>query len=250
MERRYGYVQDKKDDRDLVCFAAASPVVLPTSVNISSHMPPIYDQGQLGSCVANAVCAAVEFERSRQKLADFMPSRLFVYYNARALEGTIDQDAGAMIRDGVKTINWKGVCPERMMPYDITKFTNKPLMTSYAEAAKHEAVKYARVPQTLDALKQCLASGMPFVFGFEVYTEFESTAMAQGAEVLNLPGPHEVLLGGHAVTAVGYDDAKKAFFIRNSWGAAWGIAGHFWMSYDYIMSNLCSDFWNITLITA
>jgi C1A family cysteine protease len=174
-----------------------------------------------------------------------MPSRLFIYYNERVIEHTVDQDAGAMIRDGIKSVSKDGAPHETLWPYVITKFKDKPSAAAYKDAKKHTAVLYERLTQSLDQLKACLAAGYPFVFGFSVYESFESDAVAKTGKV-PMPKPKEKQLGGHAVLAVGYDDALKRFIVRNSWGTAWGLKGYFTMPYDYATDgNLADDFWTI-----
>ena len=116
-------------------------------------------------------------------LSDFAPSRLFIYYNERVMEHTVNLDNGAEIRDGVKSVNKQGVCPEEMLPYDIKKFADKPNAASYKAALKHQVLSYHRVQRTLDQMKGCLAEGFPFVFGFTVYDSFESTTVAKTGKV-------------------------------------------------------------------
>ena len=125
--KRFGWVPDIPDARDFM-FSAPETVLLalPKRVNLTSKMPAVYDQGQLGSCTANAIGAAFEYEQLQQKQKDFMPSRLFIYYNERAIEGTVDSDSGAMIRDGIKSVAKLGVCPEDVWPYDVARFMEKP----------------------------------------------------------------------------------------------------------------------------
>src|ERR1019366_9337023 len=119
-----------------------------------------------------------------QKLKpDFVPSRLFIYYNERVMENSVNSDAGAQIRDGIKSIANQGDCPEKEWPYDIAKFTSKPGAECYQDAIKYKAVQYQRVPQILNQMKGCLASGYPFVFGFSVYTEFENESAAETGEI-------------------------------------------------------------------
>src|SRR5262249_42066954 len=155
----------------------------------------------------------------KQALADvFVPSRLFIYYNERVIEGTVDEDAGAMIRDGIKSVAKQGAPHERLWPYTIAKFQTKPPRAAYTDAAKHPAGLYQRLTQTPLQLNGCLASGCPFVFGFSVYESFESDAVARSGRV-EMPKPKEALVGGHAVMAVGYDDPSERFIVRNSWGA-------------------------------
>jgi C1A family cysteine protease len=240
--KHYGWIRDNPDQRDHLY---AAPVValaaLPASVDLRSKCPPVYDQGQLGSCTGNGVAAAVHFDRMKQKLSpDFVPSRLFIYYNERVIENTVESDSGAMIR---------GVCPESEWAYDITKFADKPSAKCYKDALKYKAVSYQRIVQSLNQMKGCLASGFPFVYGFTVYESFEGQKVAQSGSV-PMPAPKEKVLGGHCVVAVGYDDSQQRFINRNSWGTTWGMKGYFTMPYGYLTDpNLASDFWTIRVVS-
>ncbi len=241
----YGWVPDRPDQRDKLYSAIAKPPkTLPGKVDLSVQCSPVEDQGQLGSCTANALVGNLEFleRKAGQAVTDL--SRLFIYYNERAMEGTVGEDAGAAIRDGVKSLVKQGVCTEKKWPYQIAKFTAKPSAVCYKEAANRQVTSYHRI-LTLQQMKQCLAEGYPFVFGFTVYESFESAAVAKTGK-LNLPKPSEKNLGGHAVCAVGYDDTAKRFLVRNSWGADWGLKGYFTMPYTYASNNnLADDFWTI-----
>ncbi|MFN8316426.1 MAG: C1 family peptidase [Chitinophagales bacterium] len=248
--KRFGWTPDLPDQRDFRFLARPAMLrQLPKKVDLAKQMPIVYDQGNLGSCTANAIGAAFQFCLLKQNPAlAFMPSRLFIYYNERIILNTIQEDSGAMIRDGFKTINKQGVCPETMLPYHIAKFTQKPETKCYKEAEKHQAISYNRVTRNLNQMKACLAEGFPFVFGFSVYESFESTTVAKTGKV-NLPKQEESNLGGHAVLAVGYDENTKRFIVRNSWGDAWGKKGYFTMPYDYLLNeNLADDFWTVRLV--
>jgi C1A family cysteine protease len=238
------------DGRDHI-YAAPSPVVaaLPDKVDLRPQCPPVYDQGNLGSCTANAIGAAFEFDEIRQgQKSSFTPSRLFIYYNERVMEGTVNSDSGAMIRDGVKSVNKQGACPETDWKYDISKFAKKPPAKCYTTARRHQLLTYQRVIPTLSQLKGCLAAGFPFVFGFSVYSSFESSQVTKTGTV-PMPGANEELLGGHAVLAVGYLERRQRFIVRNSWGPRWGNAGYFSMPYPYLLQpTLADDFWTLRVV--
>jgi C1A family cysteine protease len=243
----YGWVRDLPDMRD---FAYSAPLLrfpkgLPGSVDLRPECPPVYDQGQLGSCTANAIGGAIEFDQIKQGVKPFVPSRLFIYYNERAMEGTIQQDSGAQIRDGIKSVGTLGAPPEKDWPYVIAKFKQRPPAVAYSDA-KHDVVSsYSRVAQDATQMRGCIASGFPFVFGFTVYDSFESQEVAKTG-IVPMPSQGEQVVGGHAVVAVGYDDDRRQFIVRNSWSADWGLKGYFMMPYEYLLTpHLANDFWTV-----
>lgn len=247
LNRGMGWVPDLPDGRDLLYAAPLKPLAkLPEKVDLRKQCPRVYDQGELGSCTANAIAGALEFNQMKQRLKTvFTPSRLFIYYNERAMEGTIESDSGAMIRDGVKSVVKRGACKESSWPYEIGHFREKPNKACYAEGRKHQAIQYMRVNQSLGQLKGCLAEGFPFVFGFAVYESFVSSEVEKTGEV-PMPRAREEFLGGHAVLAVGYDEQTQRFIVRNSWGKGWGKGGYFTMPFPYLVqSSLARDFWTI-----
>jgi len=243
--RNYGWRPSLPDVRDWTFESLGKNPTLPISVDLRKSDSPVEDQGQLGSCTANALTAAIQFIEKKDKDVYAPLSRLFVYYNERAIEGTISSDSGAQIRDGIKTLNKQGVCPETEWPYTVSKFKTKPTTKCFTDALKNVIVSYYSI-STLTAMKTCLASGYPFVFGFTVYTSFESDTVATTG-IVNLPIKGESVLGGHAVLCVGYDDITQRFIVRNSWGTSWGQKGYFTIPYTYLTnSKLASDFWYIT----
>lgn len=247
MTRKYGWIRQLPDSRDFV-YTFEKPVELPPSVDLRAKCPPVYDQGRLGSCTAQAIAAAFEYNHVRAKLKDWVPSRLFIYYNERKMEGTIPVDAGAIIQDGIKSVVKQGVCPEAEWPYKIERFAAEPSPKAYRSAAKHVIKKYSFIPQgDVNTMKQALAKRDVVVFGFSVYTSFESMEVARTG-IVPMPQPGERRLGGHAVLLVGYDEARQVFIVRNSWGADWGDKGYCYFPYAYLASNLCADFWVVSLV--
>ena len=214
-------------------------------VDLRSMCPLIYDQGILSSCTANAIAALLEFDRKKQKLNDFVPSRLFIYFNERMIEGNTTADDGAYIRDGIKSVVKYGYANESSWPYDEKSFAQKPNQKVYDEANKFKALKYFRLDNTnLDSLKSCLHDGYPFTAGLTLYPSFEDAEKRNG--LINLPYPNEAPEGGHAISIVGYNDSNQTFILRNSWGVDAGDKGYYYIPYSYVTdSNLTDDCWTI-----
>jgi C1A family cysteine protease len=253
----YGWRPDLPDHRDHLFGVEVAPAKLPAKVDLrdSGFMPPIYDQGQLGSCTANAAARLVEFDEKKQAQADVStPSRLFIYYYERVLEGTVGEDSGAELRDAAKVLANQGVPDESEWPYQIDHFTDAPTATVIADALKHRAVVYQRVIAGHGRLRAALASGFPVMFGFSVPESFESAQMADGSQpLLRLPEPGEKIVGGHAVAIVGYDWTAnpRRCIVANSWGPDWSRDGYFEMDSSWFdHSELASDFWVIRRISA
>jgi C1A family cysteine protease len=257
---KYGWRPDKPDHRDHRFAKLMAPAALPSFWDLRPQYPAPFNQLALGSCTGNAIASIVETDLIRQKklfpAGTYMPSRLFIYYNERVMEGTVNSDAGAEIRDGIKSIATLGVCSEKTWPYDVSKFTTKPPKTAFSEALKFKSVAYQRVNQDLLSMKSCIAGGNGFALGFSVYDSFESDAVASTG-IVPMPSATENLLGGHAVVAVGYNDTTvtvndvppQTMICRNSWGPYWGAKGYFFMPFAYLLNdNLASDFWNISVM--
>lgn len=198
----------------------------------------------MGSCTANALVGILEYLEKIHEIPFIDLSRLFVYYNERVIGNSVNEDSGAMLRDGIKTLVRQGVCPEKSWPYRIARFAVKPPASCYREALNYQVLSYQRI-LSLNEMRACLAEGFPFVFGFSVYESFESEQVARTG-IMPMPEFNERLLGGHAVMAVGYCDSKKRFIVRNSWGTGWGIRGYFTMPYAYLANRyLSDDFWTV-----
>lgn len=249
IKRRYGWKPDKLDDRDKL-YVPEYRVVPPSQVDLRAGFSAIYDQGELGSCTANAVAAHLDFNRHKQGEGYIEPSRLFIYYNERKDDGDVSEDAGSSIRESVKAVKKYGAVPEADWPYDISKFTIQPPQLSYTKAHKYSDLTYLRVIQAQTTMQLCLAGGYPFVTGISVYESFESPAVAASG-IVPLPGPSEQLLGGHAVVCVGYKlvNGSLHWIMRNSWGAKWGSAGYFYLPWRYLLDpSLSSDMWSLRVV--
>jgi len=246
----YGWVRDDPDHRDHA-FVAPPEILrnLPIRADLRPYLPQAYNQLQINSCTANATAAAMEFDEIRQGTGKpRTPSRLFIYYNERAIEGTVGKDEGASIRDGIKTIAKQGDCPEKLWPYYKRNLNVIPPRECYLRARHYKVVEYQRMRHNLEELKSCLASGYPFLLGFKVFESFEGEAVKRTGH-LNLPKKREKFVGLHAVLAAGYDDSIGRFFVRNSWGRKWGTKGYFTMPYEYLTDpDLAHDFWTIRVV--
>ncbi len=243
--RKYGWHPSNKPSKHprYAMPAHHSAANLPLSVDLTPECPAVYDQGQLGSCTANALAGLFQFLLMKLGKPSFVPSRLMIYWGERQIEGSVSEDAGANGDDGMTFLQNKGVCPETTWPYDITQFTQEPPTIAWAQAASHKLGS----PMTIDntqilQIKSCLANGYPIAFGFIVYPELESDQVANTG-VLPMPHLFERPIGGHEVLMVGYDDATQHFKIRNSWGPGWGLNGYFLMPYAYATNpKLAGDF--------
>lgn len=263
--RRFGWKPDFPDHRDHL-FSAPKAVLqaLPPRFDLTESDPrinfPIYNQGQIGSCTANALAAAVQFDRLKNgESPDFVPSRLFLYYNERAIEGSIANDSGAYLRDGMKSLQQTGICPEADWMYDATpalydggpfpvgsKAATQPSQQAYNDAANYTITSYQSLQQTLSQLQATLAAGFPFVFGFSVFSSWAHSE----ATIIPIPSDSESQVGGHAVLAVGYDNATALFKFRNSWGPGLGENGYFYIPYSYVTDDsLSADFWVINAVS-
>jgi len=230
-------------------YVAPHMAALPPMVDLRPEMPAVYDQDTLGSCTAHATSAILHYQGMKQgKSPVITPSRLAIYYNTRILEGTIKYDSGASIANSVKSVHQWGFCDETLCPYDISKFSRKPSLKVYAASTKNKITDYHSVNQTENDIKTALASGNPITFGFSVFQSFESEEVAKTG-IMPVPQTHEQILGGHAVTIVGYDDDRQSAIVRNSWSAAWGDHGYFWMPYSFLLNpSYADDFWLISQI--
>jgi C1A family cysteine protease len=243
MRHIFNLVPDRSDPRDVCFLAPPFRGLLPDKFDVREKMgaayPASYNQGELGSCTGNGLAFVLAFAHWLASGKTLSFSRLFIYFCERLAEGTVDQDAGAQIRDGIKTIARQGACLESTWPYDITQFAVRPPAAAFAEALGYQAISYTRVPAISAFLKGVLASGFPIVCGIAVYESFETEAVARTGVVPMPDTSAEQCLGGHCIVIIGYDAGGLIF--RNSWDVTWGNQGHGHLPWAYL--PLISDAW-------
>ena len=242
-----GAKPDTDDSRDLLFKLRLKTTQLPALVDLTKGMPNCENQGNLGACTAFAIGGAVQYALLKQGKTLLNPSKLFVYYEERLREGTVNEDSGAMIRTGFKVIADKGFANEKDWPYIVRRFKRKPVEVAYTRSKLDVVDKYERVDTSLLALRTALATGNPVVLGMPVFEGMMSEETAQSGVVYK-PTRFEQNMGGHAVLLMGYDDKKKSFLVRNSWGRDWGKNGYFELSYDYATMDMLMDAWVIKLL--
>jgi C1A family cysteine protease len=251
--RTYGWRRDQMDPEKTLphmLFVIPSHQKAIQNVDLKSLLPPVYDQGKLGSCSANALACCYQYDQIKQKEpTNFCPSRLFIYYNERKQEGHVDTDSGAELKDGVETLSSIGVCEETLWPYEISRFNQEPPNTCYDFAKTHRCSSYRKLEQNMQQIKQALIEGYPIACGIMVYESFESDRVSASGYVPMPNQNNEKLLGGHAIVLSSFDDQYGFFGFRNSWGESWGNKGYGYLPYEYIMNpELSGDFWILTQV--
>lgn len=230
---------DRSDWRD----QAYQPSLIPLkeTVDMRQWASAIENQGHLGSCTGNAIVGVYELLLNRSNSREFVDlSRLFVYYNSRLIEGVTNEDIGAYVRDGIKSLDKYGVCSELLWPYDLNRFATTPSVTSYQDAKRRNIKDYYRLRGINDIL-DALNNDHPIVFSMLVYNAFEM--LYQDSDyVLKMPSSSESPIGGHAMCFVGYDLNKRLLLARNSFGPAWCMGGYCWIPFDYVAKSIM-DCW-------
>jgi len=214
---------------------------IPENIDLRDKFPLCFNQGEIASCTANAIVAVYAYYD-----ANFMGSRMFLYYNERQADNDIEDDKGSTLSQGIHVAENIGICSEEEWKYDIKLFDIRPPEKCYLEAKNHKANDYYHIEQTENAIKATLAKGYPILLGITVYESFENEEVAKNG-IVSLPLPNENLLGHHAVVLVGYNNNNQ-WILRNSWGTEWGDNGYFYLPFDYLTDQyLATDLWVLTL---
>lgn len=246
MKRKYELKPQDKDSRDYKLKLTFEKEV-PKKIDLRPICPPVFDQGSLGSCSANAgVSARMMLSNIRVPL-----SRLYLYYKERELEGTTKEDSGATMRAVCKALQKYGTCKEICWPYRIEKYAKRPCCIANLAAKKYKICSYKCFDTDEDTddimqIKQYLfATHRPVLIGVQVYDSFESNFTTETGFIPIPDTTKEALLGGHAILVVGFDDNIQSFIIMNSWGKDWGDNGFGYLPYDFVTLKFAFDFWVI-----
>jgi len=242
-----GYRPEKRNSQDKK-YSASRDRQLPPNVDLRSYMTPVENQGNSNSCTANAMAGAYEYLTNRILGQSADVSRLFIYYNARELDGDCSQDQGTYLKSCVKVLRKQGACSENTWSFNLDQILEQPPKQAYAEAANFRVEDAARVEIDLHTMQSCLAEGYPFAFGLQLFSSFQQ---AGSTGLVPMPDPdNEKHDGGHAMLCVGYSDVDQVFIVRNSWGTDWGEQGYCYIPYDYMTKpDLIHDCWTIRQVS-
>lgn len=240
---RFGWKPSLPDPRDALAFETPPEIDLPAEFSLRSEMPPVYDQGNLGSCTGNAIAALLQFEKMLQGIDMGVPSRLFIYYCERVREGSVSTDSGAYGRDGFASLRKSGAPIETLWPYDTSMFAEKPTEEAYQNAKHYKIKDYVHPRRTGREIMALIHNKQPIATGATLFESFESSqAMSTG--VIPMPQAHEQIIGGHEFDLIGWNSTHVE--CRNSWGPDVQDEGHFWLPWEYVLGGYCGDFRAIT----
>ena len=210
------------------------------------YWPAVLDQGDLGSCVDNAVATCLLWDAIQEgdKQAQ-LRSRLFLYWNAR---GGVPEDTGSTLRESLDGAQTYGACQEALWPYVTSQFAVKPPQAAWLSAQASKDSNYYRLLD-LNDMRACLDQGYPFAICMGVSENLY--ALTSADYLLRVPESTQGFLGGHCVTVVGYDDTRRVFKVQNSWGKSWANKGFFEMTYELMADPIYVwDAWTVRTISA
>ncbi len=210
----------------------------PHKADLSHLMPAVRDQGQLGSCTANATLEGMGFLYMKDGRPDPSLSRLYLYYWSRAREGVhADEDSGAMLHDVAAVLMERGAPLESLWPYsDVNKPHVGGPFSAMPSGCDDDAVT-RRLDQwfgcaDFESIKTSIAEGYPVVVGVSCPANMIGDVAAHTG-VIHYPKVDEEIVGGHAIILCGYDDSLQMVKFQNSWGTSWGESGRGYLPYRF-----------------
>jgi C1A family cysteine protease len=233
-------------DRSFAAYRSGKIKALPPVVDLTNQMPKkVYDQGNIGSCTGEGIAALFSHYLWKESKRYIEPSSLFIYWNERNIEGTVNEDAGAMIRTGITVISSIGTSTTKTWPFRESRWAMKPSKPAFIEATGLRSPVGFKVDNTDGrSIRVSVSDNCPVVFGMMLYSNIERITYWE--PVLSIPKKGERSIGGHCMLIVGYDDNKKLYKVRNSWSKLWGLNGYFFVPYSLIHnSRITGDCWTI-----
>lgn len=234
--------QGSLDFESVPTVKSASPSLLDwRDVDGINWLGPVMNQGNCGSCVAFATVATLEAQMS---ISSGLPW-LRPTFSSQALFscGGGGCETGWMPEQATRFLQRSGIPDEACMPYSSG---STGLDVSCGHQCSDASARNLRIADystptsfggSIDEVKEALKRG-PLVTTLMVYEDF----LAYGSGVYrHVTGK---IAGGHAVSLVGYDNQKRAWLIRNSWGPEWGEGGYGWISWSDT-SGVGANTWSI-----
>lgn len=216
---------------------------LPANVDLRPGFQPVYNQGMTNACVGFSTVAGLGEYMAHKRGWNMRFSPRYLWNLGRKAEGSVNQNVGMYLEDAIKIMDNLGMIPEQAYPFTTTNaddpafnnvLTQLPSNQMIEDAKKYRISQgWERIP-SVHAMKKALAEGKPVVFAMMIFSNIQDGANG----MVPMPGPNDQPLGGHAILAVGYDNARRVFIFRNSWGAEWGDKGYGYLPYDYFRANV------------
>ena len=219
-------------------------------IDLEPLCPPVNDQGSQGSCTGQSGQEAFDFLQLmdiRKGITNtpeifvpgqFVPgSREGLYWCARMLMGTTDQDSGSDTWTIIQALERFGLGKETTWPYQDSNLLVSPPKEYFDEATSHK-ITQAFALGSIKEIDACLAAGFPAMAGFDVYSNAMGEMQSPQA-ILTLPTSHDTFEGGHEILIIGVNGLY--YKCRNSWGVSVGDHGNFHMPKTYFTEGLADD---------
>lgn len=203
------------------------------SIDLRKKFTNVKNQGSQGSCTAFAVSSIYEYILKKSSSTDYDLSEAFVYYNVREKNNQITEDTGSSLYDVISSITTKGICLEKLCPYNPNDFTICPGNEAYADALQRLIKEAKNVNLKIDDFKSALSDGYPIAVSMKIYDSFGNNHSG----FIFRPTDKEVKngkYGNHAMVVCGYSDDERVFIVRNSWGKDFGDKGYCYIPYSYM----------------